>query len=105
MSLGSTAQIIEQKLAVFDPVFLKIDNESHMHSGPATDSHFKVTMVSMRFSDIRTVARHQLVYGVLKEELAGPVHALSLHLHAPDEWKPETRIPDSPKCLGGSKND
>ena len=105
MNQGSTAQIIEQKLAAFEPVFLQIDNESHMHHGPATDSHFKVTMVSERFSGLRTVARHQSVYGALKEELAGPVHALSLHLHAPDEWHPDTPIPDSPKCLGGSKHD
>ena len=105
MSQESTAQINEQKLATLDPQFLRIDNESHMHSGPATDSHFKVTLVSSAFDGVRTVARHQKVYGILSGELAGPVHALSLHLHTPEEWQTDSTIPDSPSCMGGSKHD
>jgi BolA protein len=76
-----------------------------MHSGPATDSHFKVTLVSSAFDGVRTVARHQKVYGILSDELAGPVHALSLHLHTPEEWQTDSTIPDSPACMGGSKHD
>jgi len=100
-----TQAIIEQKLAVLSPEFLRVDNESHMHSGPATDSHFKVTLVSSEFDGVRTVARHQKVYAILKDELAGPVHALSLHLHTPHEWQTDSSIPESPACLGGSKHD
>lgn len=96
---------IEQKLQCLTPEFLQIDNESHLHSGPATDSHFKVTLVSPQFDGMRTVARHQKIYGLLTEELIGPVHALSLHLFSPNEWQGEQQIPDSPNCLGGSKSD
>ena len=41
---------------------LVIENESHMHSGPATDSHFKVTVVSDDFAGKRKVQRHQLIF-------------------------------------------
>jgi BolA protein len=83
---------------------LNIENESHMHSGPATDSHFKVTLVSEDFSGKRLVQRHQLIYKILADELAGPVHALSMHLFTQKEWqaKGETVMP-SPQCKGGSK--
>jgi len=95
---------IETKLGSLNPQHLVIENESHMHSGPATDSHFKVTLVSDAFTGVRTVARHQKVYGILAEELQGPVHALALHLYTPEEWNKTTSVPDSPQCLGGSKH-
>ena len=95
--------VIENKLnAAFNPAYLDVTNESHMHSGPATDSHFKVTLVSDSFSALSRVKRHQEVYAILADELAGSVHALALHLYAPDEWSGGS-APDSPNCRGGSK--
>ncbi|WP_419811086.1 BolA family protein [Bacterioplanoides sp.] len=96
------AQQITDKLATLDPVQLDIANESHMHAGPATDSHFKLTLVSDAFAGKRPVARHQLIYGILSEELAGPVHALALHLYTPEEWQ-VANVPVSPDCRGGSQ--
>ena len=95
--------IIEQKLtAGLSLTHLDIINESHMHSGPATDSHFKLIVVAEDFAGKRPVARHQLVYGLLADELAGPVHALALHLYTPEEWQTQQNaVPDSPKCRGG----
>ena len=94
--------IIESKLREgINLSHLVIENESHMHAGPATDSHFKVLLVSEDFAAKRLVARHQLVYKLLADELAGPVHALALHLYTPDEWLArEESIPMSPKCKG-----
>jgi BolA protein len=98
-------QAIEQKLdANFDPEFLSVENESHMHSGTAPETHFKVTLASETFNGMRKVARHQKVYGLLADELAGTVHALALHLYTPDEWAERERSPDSPNCMGGSGN-
>lgn len=58
----STEAIIKTKLeAGLSIEHLTIENESHMHSGPATDSHFKVTVVSEDFSGKRLVQRHQLI--------------------------------------------
>ena len=101
--MSQISKIIENKLSVLEHQLLLIENESHMHSGPATDSHFKVTMVSDEFDSMRLVARHQKIYALLADELAGPVHALALHLFSVGEWKDEVQVPDSPLCQGGSK--
>lgn len=99
---------IEQKLsAALNPVYCEVLNESHMHSVPPnSETHFKVTIVSSLFDNKRSVARHQLVYKHLADELAGPVHALALHTYTVEEWRQRnTASPDSPNCLGGSKAD
>ncbi len=83
---------------------LKIENESHMHSGPATESHFKVTIVSDDFAKKPLIARHRLVNSLLQEELSGVIHALTLHTMTADEYeKKQGIVPDSPACEGGSK--
>ena len=97
---------IEQKLATqFSPDYMEVVNESYMHSVPEnSETHFKVTLVSGAFSEMRKVQRHQTLYGLLSAELAGPVHALALHLYTPEEWQQRQQsAPDSPNCLGGSK--
>ena len=73
---------IETKLAdVFEARLLQVENESHMHSVPPnSETHFKVTLVSPDFAGQMKVRRHQAIYKVLADELAGSVHALSLHL-------------------------
>ncbi len=84
----------------FDAQHLDVLNESHMHSVPPdSETHFKVVMVSEHFTGQRKVARHQAVYAQLAEELAGPVHALALHLYTPDEWlAAQQQAPASPSC-------
>lgn len=96
---------LEQKLKLeFEPAFLEVLNESHMHGGPATDSHFRLTVVSSRFAGMSRVARHQQVYSLLSAELAGGIHALALHLYTPGEWRErEETTPRSPDCRGGSR--
>lgn len=101
-------QTIESKLrGELAPVHLEVINESHMHSVPPnSETHFKVVAVSPIFEGMRKVARHQKIYAVLKEELAGPVHALAQHTYTPDEWhQRQAQAPDSPECLGGSKHE
>ncbi len=99
-------QAIERKLAdALTPQHLAVANESHMHSVPPnSETHFKVVVVSEEFEGIRQVQRHQKVYKVLSEELAGEVHALALHTYTSAEWE-ESQVPDSPNCMGGSKSD
>lgn len=101
-------ETIEKKLAAaFSLRELSVENESHQHSVPAgSESHFKVVLVSEDFAGLREVARHQKVYGALRDELAGPVHALALHTYTAEEWLArQQQSPDSPDCLGGSKRD
>lgn len=103
----SVAAQIETKLtAGLNVAELNIENESHMHSGPATDSHFKLTVVSDDFAGKRLVARHQMIYGVLSDLLQNPIHALAMHLYTPQEWQArEGYVMASPTCRGGSKAD
>ena len=94
------AEIIESKIKEALPVIhLQLVNDSHKHAGPATESHFNLLIVSDAFVSLNKVKRHQLVYKILKDELAGPIHALSLHLYAQEEWSSHSnQIPDTPNC-------
>lgn len=103
MSVQST---IEEKLtAAFSPEFLQVDNESHMHNVPAgSEMHFKVQIVSDDFNDLMLIKRHRAVNKVLEEELAGPIHALSIHAFTKDEWSVRNgQVQESPPCQGGGK--
>ncbi len=104
----NTQSAIEEKLAAaLAPDLLEVINESDQHNVPPnSETHFKVVVVAGEFSDQRKVARHQRIYSLLAEELAGPVHALALHTYAMDEWKERHgEAPLSPPCLGGSKGE
>lgn len=99
---------IERKLTEqLHPVHLEVVNESHMHNvPPGSESHFKVTVVTVEFAGRGLVDRHRAVNGVLARELAGGVHALALHTLTPEEWfERGGAAPQSPPCLGGSKHD
>jgi len=99
---------IEQKIRnALDPAFLDVINESHMHNvPPGSESHFKVIVVSPEFEALGRVQRHQRVNGILADELAGPVHALSMETHTAPEWEARGGVRlESPLCHGGSKAD
>lgn len=105
MTVQST---IENLLAdSLQPDHLEVVNESHMHNVPAnSETHFKVIAVAREFNGKRSVARHQAIYRLLADQLAGPVHALALHTYTPEEWADrQAQAPSSPECLGGSKHD
>ncbi|RAU18617.1 BolA family transcriptional regulator [Nitrincola tibetensis] len=81
-----------------------LENESHMHSGPASESHFKLAVVSPDFVGLTKVRRHQTIYSLVAELMQNPIHALAMHLYTPDEWaEQEGQVPLSPNCMGGSK--
>lgn len=90
-SLGPVGQRITSKLTeAFAPQQLEVIDESHLHAGhvghrPEGETHFRVMMVAPAFDGIIRVQRQRRVHDILSEELAGPVHALSLSLKAPAE--------------------
>ncbi len=96
--------IIENKLnETLTPEFLDVINESHMHSGPATESHYKVVAVSKAFEGKMLIARHRMINAALAAELQ-QIHALALHTMTPDEYFEKAgKVADSPQCEGGSK--
>ena len=94
-------QIEESIKQTFMIEFMELLNESHMHAGPAAESHFKLTLVSSDFDDLSKVKRQQAVYRALSQ-LMPQFHALALHTYTPAEWQSsEQTIPASPKCGGG----
>lgn len=102
------AETIEQKIRQGLPVeHLEVVNESHMHNVPEnSETHFRVVIVSPDFQGLMPVRRHQKVYRVLEEEMAGPVHALALHTLTPTEWHERQGVTSaSPACRGGGKQD
>ena len=96
---------IRSNLETLAPFHCEVINESYMHNVPeGSESHFKVVVVTEEFVGKMLVARHRLVNEVLKTQLEGPIHALSLHTMTPDEWfEKGGKYPDSPDCLGGNK--
>lgn len=96
-------ETIEEKLRVgFEPVHLEVTDESYRHNVPAgAESHFKVVLVSDKFTGERVIGRHRAVYAVLAAELAGSVHALALHTYTTKEWTSlQNAAPSSPPCGG-----
>lgn len=87
----SVADTMRRKLAErFQPTRLDIVDESYRHEGhpgarPGGETHFAVAITAGEFAGKSRLARQRLVYETLAEELAGPVHALSLEVRAPGE--------------------
>ncbi len=99
-------QITAKLVDALKPDHLSVENESYKHSvPPESETHFKVVVSSEKFTGKRSVQRHQLVYGLLQDEMAGGVHALALHTYSPEEWTTAVNTPESPNCMGGSKVD
>lgn len=84
-------EIISRKLtAAFAPMSLKVVDESHQHEGhaghkPGGETHFRVYIVAPAFQGKSRLARHRMINEALDEELRSGVHALAIHVAAPDE--------------------
>jgi BolA protein len=84
--------ILAGKLArALQPSVLEIVNESARHSGHAGDdgsgeSHFHALIVSDKFTGKSRIERQRQVYEVLRDEMAGKIHALSLRLLTNEEY-------------------
>ncbi|BBB22894.1 BolA protein [Abyssogena phaseoliformis symbiont OG214] len=95
--------LTEQLKTALSPSHLEVINESHNHSGPARESHFKLIVVSDYFNDLKLIERHRFINRLFKEEMSH-IHALAMHTYTPDEWQMKNGAPDSPKCAGGSES-
>lgn len=96
MSDGPIATVMRRKLTeAFAPERLELEDDSWKHAGhhheggidarDGGESHFQLTIVSEVFAGQGRVARQRAVNTVLKEELSGPVHALSIRAQTPQE--------------------
>ena len=90
--MGVVAEAIRTKLqTAFSPQSLEVIDASERHRGHAGadreggETHFDVVIVADAFQGLGRIDRQRRVNAVLAEELAGPVHALSIQARAPDD--------------------
>lgn len=82
---------IELKLnEAIKPEELEVVDESHKHAGhsgarPEGETHFHVNMIASALNGQNRVARQRMVYKILADEIAGPVHALSLNIKGTED--------------------
>ena len=89
---------IEDKLQIsLNPKHLEVINESNQHSGDATESHFKLVVVSESFIDMKLIDRHRFINKLFQDEL-NHIHALAMHTYTPNEWQKRKSAPISPPC-------
>ncbi|WP_375205696.1 BolA family protein [Hyphococcus sp.] len=85
------SETIRQKLiAALSPEQVEVTDESHLHAGHAGareggESHFRLLIVASIFEGMNRVSRQRMVNEVLRDELAGPVHALAMKTLTPQE--------------------
>lgn len=62
------------------------DSAAHIgHAGAKEGGHYKLRVVSPRFTDLTRIARHRLIYDALGSLPAQRIHALNLLALAPNE--------------------
>ena len=85
----SVIDAMRARLATLDPVVIEIVDESAKHAGhvgaASGGGHFRLAIVSPRFTGCRTMERHRLVYDALGSLMKREIHALSIIARSPDE--------------------
>ncbi|CCH42591.1 BolA-like protein 1 [Wickerhamomyces ciferrii] len=92
---GPIEEVITSKLQKeFNPISLKIRNDSHKHAHHRamddvtnrTESHFHIDIVSEKFQGKNQPSRHRLIYSLLKDEIDNKgVHAIQMKTKTPEE--------------------
>ena len=85
---ASLAEMERRLRAALQPSTLSLRDDSAQHAGHAgarEGGHYQLTIVSPRFTGLRRVARHRLVYDALAELMQQGIHALAIDARAPDE--------------------
>jgi BolA protein len=76
-------------IATFEPLECQLVDESHLHAGHAGAAsgagHYKLRLVSTRFTGLNRIARHRLVYDCLRDMMHSEIHALNINAFAPSE--------------------
>ena len=85
----STPDKIRQRLAPLSPEHLEIEDESARHAGhegaKGGGGHYRLTIVSARFTDKSLLARHRAINELLGDMLQNEIHAISIKAYAPGE--------------------
>ncbi|HMM55002.1 MAG TPA: BolA family protein [Candidatus Desulfobacillus sp.] len=85
----STLEQMRERLAALEPLRLEIADDSARHAGHAGarsgGGHYRLLIVSPRFTGRATAQRHRLVYDALGPMMRGAIHALGIKALAPGE--------------------
>ncbi|MCC3860301.1 BolA family protein [Pseudemcibacter aquimaris] len=87
----SVKETIEAKINdQIKPEQLEVIDESHKHAGhagarPEGETHFHINMTASALNGQSRVNRQRMIYKVLADELAGPIHALSLDVKGTED--------------------
>ena len=86
MSAGAA---IREKLAALEPESLDVEDESGKHAGHegarGGGGHYRLLIVSRRFSGLSIQSRHRMVYDALGSMMQREIHALAIKAYAPEE--------------------
>ena len=88
MSAAVAAQLRAALEGALAPHALEIRDDSAAHAGhpgAAGGGHYSITLVAPAFAGRSRLERHRMVYDAVAPLLAGRVHALQIHAHAPGE--------------------
>jgi len=84
-----TIDRMRTRLSALAPVEIQIDDDSAQHAGhegaKSGGGHYRLRLVSERFSKLPRIRRHRLVYDALHDLMQREIHALTMTLLAPDE--------------------
>lgn len=93
--VGPVETLISKRLVTaYNPIRLKIRNDSHLHSHHAQEkgygggeSHFAIEIVSDAFKDKSLPARHRMIFDLLDDEIKrdGGIFSLRLKTKTPEE--------------------
>jgi BolA protein len=80
---------IRERLAALEPQSVELSDESGRHVGhagaAAGGSHFRLVVVSPRFSGLDKIERHRMIYAALGTLMHREIHALAIQALSPDE--------------------
>ena len=88
----SVDQAIRERLAALEPHAVELVDESEAHRGHAGyreggGTHWRLSIVSPRFTGQSTLARHRMIYQALGSLMQHPIHALAITARSPEEEK------------------
>tara|TARA_E500000331_G_scaffold179101_1_gene172510 strand:+ start:1053 stop:1319 length:267 start_codon:yes stop_codon:yes gene_type:complete len=77
--------IIKKLSLALSPLFIEVEDQSHLHAGHNEaakngGTHFKISIKSSKFNNIKPIERHRIAMNILKEEFNNGLHAVSFDL-------------------------
>lgn len=87
INMTDVAEIEHQLRVALQPLRLIVRDDGHLHIGHAGRGHFHVEIVANCFCKKGRIARHRIVYDILKNQMqSGSIHALAILALTPLEY-------------------